>query len=43
MRNRDGSVDRHVELENALVNDGPALLTALLTGTSVAGLWALAV
>jgi hypothetical protein len=43
IRNRDGSVDRHVELENALVNDGPALLTALLTGTSVAGSWALAV
>ena len=43
VRNRDGSVDRHVELENALVNDGPALLTALLTGTSVAGSWALAV
>ncbi len=43
IRNRDGSVARHVELENALVDDGPALLTALLTGTSVAGPWALAV
>ena len=43
IRNRDGSVAKHVEFENALVNDGPALLTALLTGTSVAGSWALAV
>lgn len=43
VRNRDGSVARHVELENALVDDGPALLTALLSGTSVAGSWALTV
>ena len=28
IRNRDGSVARHVEFENALVDDGPALLTA---------------
>ena len=43
IRNRDGSVAKHVEFENAFVNDGPALLTALLPGISVAGSWELVV
>lgn len=43
IRNRDGSVARHVEFENALIGDGPGLLVTLLSGSQVAGSWALQV
>ncbi len=43
IRNRDGSVAKHVEFENALVSDGPAILAGLLSGNMVAGSWELAV
>jgi hypothetical protein len=38
IRNRDGSVARHVEFENAL-SGGDALLAGLLSGNLVAGSW----
>jgi hypothetical protein len=43
IRNRDGSVAKHVEFENALIGDGPAVLAALLSGNFVAGSWQLIV
>jgi hypothetical protein len=41
IRNRDGSVAKHVEFENALFGDGPGLLSGLLFGSQVAGSWEL--
>jgi hypothetical protein len=43
IRNRDGSVARHVEFENALVGDGPAVLSYLLSSSWVPGSWELLV
>jgi hypothetical protein len=43
IRNRDGSVARHVEFENALISVGPSLLAGLLSGNLVAGSWELLV
>lgn len=37
--NKDGSFDRKVEFENALVNDGGDLLASLLTSTDAMGYW----
>jgi hypothetical protein len=41
VRNHDGSVAKHVEFENALVQAGPSLLSGLLSGNLVAGSWLL--
>jgi hypothetical protein len=43
IRNRDGSIARHVEFENALTSEGPAILSGLLFGSLVPGSWALVV
>ncbi|MGB6990077.1 MAG: hypothetical protein WBD89_12645 [Candidatus Sulfotelmatobacter sp.] len=43
IRNRDGSVAKHVEFENALVAQGPSVLAGLLSGNLVAGSWQLLV
>lgn len=39
IRNRDGSVATHVEFENSLQLNGPAILAGLLSGNLVAGSW----
>jgi hypothetical protein len=41
VRNRDGSVAKHVEFENALISIGPSVLAGLLSGNLVAGSWQL--
>jgi hypothetical protein len=41
IRNRDGSVARHVEFENALSATGPGALAGLLSGNLVPGSWGL--
>ncbi|MFZ0954454.1 MAG: hypothetical protein WBQ40_01895 [Candidatus Sulfotelmatobacter sp.] len=41
IRNRDGSVARHLEFENSLVGDGPSVLALLLGGFAVPGSWEL--
>jgi hypothetical protein len=43
IRNRDGSVAKHVEFENGLVEAGPSILAGLLSGNLVGGAWSLAV
>lgn len=42
VRNRDGSVAKHVEFENALTpDDGPFLLAGLLSGNLTTGAWSI--
>lgn len=43
VRNRDGSVAKHVEFENSLLQTGEAALALLLSGNAVPGGWMLAV